>query len=107
MKPIARRLILSAADTDGGGVSVSHDTDANEAPVVTNISGSGDAAALVTLTIGTTVVWRKRFAAAFTFSENFGDEGLCREVKDETVTLLISAATTNSEANLSGYTTPA
>lgn len=70
--------------------------------VVTHISGSGDAAAIVTLEVPTgTVKWRKRFAAAFTFSENFAF-GEYEGVDGDAVSVKISASTSNCEANIAG-----
>jgi hypothetical protein len=67
---------------------------------VVHISGSGDAAALVTVeSPASTVLWRKRFSAAFTFSENFAP-GLIEAAGNTDVLVKISASTSNSEANL-------
>lgn len=84
------------------GVTVTIDPSATYKIAVTHISGSGDAAALVTLETPTgTVVWRKRFAAAFNFSESFA-YGVYEGAWDATVSVKISASTTNCEANIAG-----
>ena len=85
------------------GVTVSIASVANTAIVVTQISGSGDAAAIVTLeTPASTVIWRKRFAAAFTFSESF-PPGAYSSANGASIQVKISASTSNCEANISGY----
>lgn len=89
-----------------GGVSVTLAAIAASKFVVTHISGSGDAAAVVTLETPTgTVVWQKRFAAAFTFSENF-HYGEYESTMNSTVTLKISASTSHCEANLGAIQIP-
>jgi hypothetical protein len=100
---VRKRWQEDAADTDGGGVTATHAAVADRRHVATHISGSGDAAALVTLeSPASTILWRKRFAGAFTFSETLP---LGSYVGDENAAMLlkISAATANSEANLAGY----
>jgi hypothetical protein len=71
---------------------------------VTGIQCSGDAAALVTIeSPASTVLYRKRFAAAFNMNERFdvpivGAAGSAILVK-------VSASSSNSEANFQGFTT--
>lgn len=85
------------------GVTVSVASLANATRVVTAISGSGDAAALVTIeSPAATVIWRKRFTAAFTFSESF-PPGAVSASPASAVQVKISASTSNCEANISGY----
>lgn len=63
------------------------------------IQASGDAAALVTIESPSgTVLWRKRFAAAFTFSDAFL-EGTIVGANDAAVVFKISASTSNCEVN--------
>lgn len=70
---------------------------------LSHVSGSGDAAALVTIeSPAGTVVWRKRFTAAFNFSENFTEGFPASHGTD--VVLKISASTANCEANMLGFT---
>lgn len=86
------------------GVSVTHTltTGANHS-CVTGIQCSGDAAALVTVeSPAGTVIWRKRFAAAFNMSENFAG-GPLLGAASQNVLVKVSASTSNSEANIQGY----
>ena len=85
------------------GVTVSHTlTSGADHCVVTGVQGSGDAAALVTIeSPAGTAIWRKRFAAAFTFSENF--TGPVLGASGQNVQVKISASTANCEANIQGY----
>lgn len=70
--------------------------------IVTHISGSSDAAAVVTVeSPSTTVLWRKRYASAFTFSENF-QFGEYEAADGKDVLVKISASTSNSEVNIAG-----
>lgn len=70
--------------------------------IVSHISGSGDAAALVTLeSPAGTVLWQQRFAAAFAFSQNFA-YGEIPITDGNDAVLKISASTTHSEANIAG-----
>lgn len=72
--------------------------------IVTHISGSGDAAALVTLESPSgTKLWQKRFAAAFTFSEPF-KYGEYEAAAGSDILVKISASSSNSEANIAGVT---
>lgn len=99
------KISAPAVGTNGGATATFTARTAAK-PVVTHISGSGDTAALVTLEIPTgTVVWRKRFAAAFTFTENF-HYGEYEGVAAGTASVKISASTTNCEANIAGLEAP-
>lgn len=70
--------------------------------VVTHISGSSDATALVTLESPSgTVLWNKRLSAAGTFSESF-HYGEYEAVDGQDILVKISASTTHSEANIAG-----
>ena len=69
---------------------------------VTGFQCSGDAAAVVTVeSPAATVLWRKRFAAAFTMSEAF-PLGTIKGAVAADVLVKISASTANCEANLQG-----
>lgn len=69
---------------------------------VTGIQCSGDAAALVTIeSPAGTILWRKRFAAAFNHSEGFGVPLVGADANN--VLVKISASTANCEANIQGY----
>lgn len=85
------------------GVTVTHTigTGATICEVV-GIQASGDAAALVTIeSPAGTVIYRKRFAAAFTLSEGFGTPK--KGALSQNVLVKISASTSNCEANIDGY----
>jgi hypothetical protein len=91
-----------------GGVSATLTHAAGQRIAVTHISGSSDAAAVVTIESPSgTVLWQKRFAAAFSFSESFhyGEiESSLGVAGDDTTDVLVkvSASTTHSEANIAG-----
>lgn len=85
------------------GVTVTQAAVTGRTPVVTGIQCSGDAAALVTVESPSgTVLYKKRFAAAFNMSENFGFSPLVGAA-GAAILVKISASTSNSEANLQGY----
>lgn len=99
--------VTNAGVGTNAGVTVTWTAGASQKGVVTHVSGSGDAAALVTLEVPTgTVKWRKRFAGAFVLSESFAF-GEYEGASAGTVSLKISASTTNCEANLAGVEVPA
>lgn len=101
-----QKFNVTAVGTNAG-VTATHTAPTSAKAAVTHISGSGDAAAVVTLEFPTgSVVWRKRFAAAFTFSENFA-YGEYEGTSAATASLKISASTSNSEANIAGLDIPA
>lgn len=96
----------SATQDGGAGANVLTKTaEPGKRHVVSHISGSGDAAATVTLEFGGTTVWYKTFGGAFTFSEEL-PEGAYAAAVNQAVTLRISAATADSKANLAGYDIP-
>lgn len=67
------------------------------------IQCSGDAACIVTIeSPSATVLWRKRFAAAFTMSEAF-PIGEIVGAADAAMLVKVSASTSNSEANIQGF----
>lgn len=85
------------------GVTVTKAAVAGQKHVVTRIDCSGDAAAVVTIESPSgTVLWRKRFAAAFNMEARFEDGDI---VAGSNVAILVkvSASTANSEANIMGY----
>lgn len=85
------------------GVTVTVTATTGLATVVTGIQCSGDAAALVTIeSPASTVLWRKRFAAAFTMSESF-PPGTVKAAAGQSVLVKISASTAACEANMQGY----
>lgn len=84
------------------GVTVTKSYIATKTHKVTNIQCSGDAAALVTVeSPASTILYRKRFAAAFNMSEQF-DTPLTAAAGSD-ILVKISASTSNSEANMQGY----
>lgn len=84
------------------GVTVTKAGVAGQKPLVTAIECSGDAAALVTIeSPAATILYRKRFAGAFTLSEGFPTP-LAGPV-DAAVLVKISASAANCEANIQGY----
>lgn len=85
------------------GVTVTHTkTSGATYCLVTGVQCSGDAAALVTIeSPASTVIWRKRFAAAFTLSEGFATP--LQGGSGSNVLVKISASTSNCEANIQGY----
>lgn len=92
----------TGADTDGGGVTVTKGAASGQIHEVTDIQCSGDAAALVTVeSPADTILYRKRFSGAFTMSETFTTP--LKGASGAAVLVKISAATTNSEANIQGY----
>ena len=65
-----------------------------------SFDASGDAAALLTIeSPAGTVIWRKRFAGAFTTSGAF-DPGMVKGADGQLIQIKISASTSNCEANL-------
>lgn len=87
------------------GVTVTATGAAGFVMAPTQISCSGDAAALVTVESPSgTVLYRKRFAAAFTLSESFHLGSLKGAVAQD-ILVKISASTSNCEANIEGFKT--
>lgn len=86
------------------GVSVTEAAVTGKRHFTTNIQCSGDAAAIVSVeSPAGTLLYRKRFAAAFTISESF-DVPL-RGAMDQAMVVKISASTAACEANHQGYST--
>lgn len=71
--------------------------------LATAIQASGDAAALVTVESPSgTVLYRKRFAAAFNMADYFTSSPLVGAASQD-ILVKISASTANCEANIQGY----
>lgn len=86
------------------GVTVTKAATVGKKHVVTHISGSGDAAALITIeSPASTVIWRQRASAAGGFSFTF-PPGELECASNTAVLVKVSASTSNSEANIAGYT---
>ena len=101
---ISDRWEEDAVGTSGGATATKAAVEGHEL-VAAHISGSGDAAALVTIeSPASTILWRKRFAAAFTFSETL-PVGCYRSAANTAILAKISASTSNCEINLAGFTT--
>lgn len=86
-----------------GGATATHAAGASGTKwVITGVQASGDAAAVVTIeSPANTVLYKKRFAAAFNMSEN----GLVLHGADASaVVAKVSASTSNSEVNVQGIT---
>ena len=87
----------------GGGVSVTHNAVTQQAHTVTSCQCSSDAAALVTIeSPSATVIWRKRYSAAFVMSEIF-PPGTVVGAVSQAILIKVSAGTSNSEANFQGF----
>ena len=97
------RWSSTAAGTNGGATVTYPAGASGSQHVLYGIQCSGDAAALVTIeSPASTVLYRKRFAAAFNMFEVFY-VGLKGAV-DQAVVVKVSASTSNSEANAQGIT---
>ena len=99
------RASATAADTNGGGVTatIAAPSDTARHYVCTGIQASGDAAALVTIeSPAATVLWRKRYSAAFTASEAF-PPGVISGAQGAAILVKVDAGTTNSEANIQAF----
>jgi hypothetical protein len=71
---------------------------------VSGIQVSGDAAALVTIESPSgTVLWQKRYAAAFQDNVMFNDDSAIVAAVGADVLVKISASTSHSEANIQGF----
>jgi hypothetical protein len=78
---------------------------ANRKLTCSGIQCSGDAAALVTIeSPSSTVLWRKRFAAAFTMDATFPIGQIVSATDAQAMLVKISASTSNCEANIQGFT---
>ena len=95
----AGRFSATAVGTNAGvTATVTHVT--GQKLHATGIQCSGDAAALVTVESPSgTVLWRKRFAAAFSVSEAWG-LGSIVGASGSDLLVKISASTSNCEANI-------
>ena len=90
--------------TNGGATVVQPAAAAGLHYFVTGIQCSSDAAAVVTIeSPAATVLWQKRYAAAFTMNEQFQPN----QIVSATTALIqvkVSASSSHSEANIQGYT---
>lgn len=97
---IRSRAAGSGVGTNSGVTVTLTAPSGNLAYTCTGIQCSGDAAALVTIeSPANTVLYRKRFAAAFNMSESF-PPGFIRGAAAGAMLVKISASTSNCEANI-------
>ncbi len=96
---------MASSTGTSAGVSATQSGTADGTVTVEHISGSGDAAAVLTVeSPANTVIWTQRFNAAFTFFYNF-PPGCLRGGYGQGVLVKLSASTSHSEANIGGYIT--
>lgn len=103
---VRNRWTETGADTNGGGVTVTKSAPSTLTwrHVVTQITVSGDVTAIVTVeSPASTVLWRKRYSGAFADTVTFVP-GTVVGGAGEAILVKISAGTTNTEANISGFT---
>lgn len=105
-KELGRKSATGVGTNAGTTQTVSGATGKRWHPV--GIQCSGDAAAVVTVEHPAgTVIWRKRFAAAFVFSEAWGLAAFDDKILSNTDTAVkISTSTSNCEANIQVMGTP-
>lgn len=85
------------------GVTVTIAAVTDKTHEITDLDYSGDVAALVTVeSPASTVLWRKRYAAAFNGDRVFATP--LRGAYGQAILVKISASTSNCEANLQGVT---
>lgn len=100
---LATQFAKTGVGTNAGVTVTQTSPGTNKTQFVSAIQCSGDAAAVVTVESPSgTVLYQKRFAAAFTLSESFHVSPLKGAVGQD-VLVKVSASTTHSEANLQGY----
>ena len=88
------------------GVTVTQAASGTKTYEVTGIQVSGDTAALVTIESPSgTILFKKRYAAAFNDNVSFGFAPIAGAV-GAAVLVKISASTSNCEANIQGYSKP-
>lgn len=86
------------------GATLTINAIAGDSLVLEGIQGSSDVAGLVTVTYtksGTSTTWKKRFSAAYTFSEAFPPGCIIGDL-NTAITVAISASTANCEVNAQG-----
>lgn len=100
---VKSRFSATGVGTNAGvTVTQTAPTATNDYYSVTGIQCSGDAAAIVTVeSPASTILYRKRFAAAFNMSESF-PIGAIKGAAAGAVLVKISASTSNCEANMQG-----
>lgn len=97
---VLRRQSATAVGT-GAGASATVTGVAASKLYATSIQCSSDAAALVTVESPSgTVLYNKRFSAAFTMSDSFPPGALQSATAGASMLVKVSASTSNSEANI-------
>ncbi len=98
---VRNRASSSSVGTNAAfSATIAAPTDTARRYFVTGIQVSGDVAALITIeSPASTVIWRKRAGAAYSFSESF-PPGTIMGAVGAAVLVKISASTANSEANI-------
>lgn len=103
---VGRRQATAVGTNAGVTATISAVGTAGNTICPTGIQCSGDGAALVTIeSPASTVLYTKRFAAAFTMSETFYVGSLAGAVEQDTL-VKISASTAHCEANIQGVVVP-
>ena len=96
------KFAVTAVGTNAGATATQAAPGANQINIVTHVSVSGDAAALVTIeSPASTVLWQKRYAGAFSDEIKF-DFGEIEAAPNAAVLVKISASTSHCEANIAG-----
>lgn len=102
---VRSRVAATASTATSGGVSatIAAPTDTARHYAVTGIQTSSDAACLVTIeSPASTVLWRKRYAAAHAASETFLP-GVINAAVGAAVLVKTSASTSNTEGNIQAF----
>jgi hypothetical protein len=99
------RVAATSVSTSGGvSVTIAAPSDTARHYAVTGIQTSSDAACLVTIeSPASTVLWRKRYAAAHAASESF-PPGVINGAVGAAVIVKTSASTSNTEGNIQALT---
>lgn len=101
---IRQRWTATNTGTNAGVSATQAAPSTGQKLVCAGIQASGDAAAIVTIeSPASTVLWRKRFAAAFTLSESFAP-GTIVGATAQAMIVKVSASTAASEGNIQGFT---
>jgi len=98
------RVAASSVSGSGGViVTIAAPTDTQRHYSVSGIQTSSDAACIVTIeSPASTVLWRKRYAAAHAVSETF-PPGFINGATNAAILVKTSASTTNTEANIQAF----
>lgn len=98
-----RPSATNTGTTTGVSATVAAPVASTRALACSGVQCSGDAAALVTIeSPAATVLWQKRFSAAFAMSETFAPGSILGATGAE-ILVKVSASTSHSEANIQAY----